>query len=380
MEWLTYDVLRVIWWALLGVLLIGFAVMGGFDLGVGTLLPFVARTDSERRVLINSIGPTWEGNQVWFVLGGGAVFAAFPTLYAAAFSGFYLAMLLILLALILRPVGFDFRNKLTHARWRATWDIALFIGGFVPALLCGVAIGNLFLGVPFHFDADLRFYYEGNFFLLLRPFALLCGLVSVAMLVTQGAAFLNLKTTGRVRERAAALLPFAAGATMLLFALGGVVLAMSDGYVVTQSAHALHNMPSNPLFKDVGVAHGAWLANYSRLPWFMLAPALAFVALLATVLLRRHSGPAFITSSLAVAGIVLTAGFSLFPFLFPSISHPSQSLTVWDAASSELTLRIMLIAVIIFMPIILLYTGWVFRVLRGRVDEDYVKENSHSLY
>lgn len=376
---LSYDVLRVIWWALLGVLLIGFAVMDGFDLGVGALLPFVARTDMERRVLINSIGPTWEGNQVWFILGGGAVFAAFPALYAAAFSGFYFAMLIVLLALILRPVGFDFRNKLASRRWRSVWDAALFIGGAVPALLFGVAVGNLFLGVPFHFDVDLRFFYDGNFWLLLRPFALLCGLVSLAMLVTQGAAFLNLKVSGAVRERALRLLPIVALTTIALFVLAGLWIAVGvDGYAIVSERVA--NTVSNPLRKAVELHSGGWLENYRRYPLSALAPLLAIAALLAVALLRRRPGAAFVASSLAVAGVIMTAGFSLFPFLFTSLTEPSQSLTVWDATSSALTLKIMLLAVVIFMPLIIAYTSWVFRVLRGRVDAQQISDNSHSMY
>lgn len=378
MEWLSYDVLRIVWWALLGVLLIGFAVMGGFDLGVGTLLPFVARKDIERRVLINSIGPTWEGNQVWFILGGGAVFAAFPLLYAAAFSGFYFAMLLILVALILRPVGFDFRNKLTNPRWRMVWDAALFLGGFVPALVCGVAFGNLFLGVPFHFNEDLRFFYDGGFWMLFRPFALLCGLVSVTMLVTQGAAFLVLKTRGSVQRRARNVLPFAAIATIVLFIIGGIALQFIDGYALTSTLAA--NAPSDPTVKTVTMTVGSWLNNYRQFPEFTLAPIAAVIALLATVALSGLPGLAFIASSIGVAAVILTAGFSLFPFFLPSISRPDHSLTVWDATSSALTLKIMLFAVVIFMPIILAYTTWVFRVLRGPVSEQMIEDNSHSLY
>jgi len=179
---LDYETLRLIWWALLGILLIGFAVMGGMDLGMGTLLPFVARTDEERRVVLNLSGPTWEGNQVWLVLGGGAIFAAWPAIYAASFSGFYLAMIAILLALILRPVGFKFRGKIADPRWRTAWDWALFVGGFVPSLIFGVAVGNLFLGVPYQLDDTLRASYQGNFFGLLTPFALLTGLFVLANL------------------------------------------------------------------------------------------------------------------------------------------------------------------------------------------------------
>ena len=172
---IDYETLRIIWWALLGILLIGFAIMDGFDLGTAILLPFMGRTDLERRMLINSVGPVWEGNQVWFILGGGAAFAAWPPLYAISFSGFYLAMLLVLLALILRPVAIKFRSKIDDDTWRTVCDIALFISGIVPALIFGVAFGNLLLGVPFHLDDELRAHYTGSFFGLLNPFALLCG-------------------------------------------------------------------------------------------------------------------------------------------------------------------------------------------------------------
>src|SRR5437870_3630562 len=180
---LDYEALRVIWWLLLGALLIGFAIMDGFDLGVGATFRFVGRTDEERRALLESIEPVWDGNQVWFILAGGAVFAAWPLLYAASFSGLYLAMFVLLVALILRPVGFGYRNKSTDAGWRNAWDWALFLGGAVPALLFGVAFGNLFLGLPFHFDELERPVYTGGFLGLLRPFALLAGLVSLSMLI-----------------------------------------------------------------------------------------------------------------------------------------------------------------------------------------------------
>src|SRR6201997_2171739 len=216
-----YEILRLLWWAVLGVLLIGIAVMDGFDLGVGMLLPFIARTDTERRVVINTVGPVWEGNQVWLILGGGAIFAAWPALYAVAFSGFYLAMLLLLCALILRPVGFKYRSKLEGTRWRTTWDTALFLGGLIPALVFGVAFGNVLQGVPFRFDDTMRMTYTGTLFGLFNPFALLCGLVSVAMITAHGAAWLACKTEGVLRERAQRVGAFAALAAVALFALGG---------------------------------------------------------------------------------------------------------------------------------------------------------------
>jgi len=365
---LDYEVLRLIWWALLGILLIGFAILGGMDLGVGALLPFAARTDEERRVLLNLSGPTWEGNQVWLVLGGGAIFAAWPPLYAVSFSGFYLAMIAVLLALILRPVGFKFRSKVPSEGWRNVWDWALFVGGFVPALIFGVAVGNLFLGAPFRLDDTLRATYEGNFFGLLTPFALLAGLVSVAMLLTQGATIIAARTSGAVAERARQYGQWSALATIVLFVLGGVVaLWMLNGYTVTSVQDPLG--PSNPLGKTVVVAPGAWRANYTNYPWMMLAPILAIVGSLAVWLgLRARAGLwAFAGSSLAIAGVIATAGLTLFPFFMPSSADPGVSLTVWDASSSHLTLFIMLVVTVVFLPIVLAYTAWVYRVMRGPV-------------
>lgn len=376
---LDYETLRLIWWVLLGVLLIGFAVMGGRDLGVGALLPFAARTDEERRVLINLVGPTWEGNQVWLVLGGGAIFAAFPPLYAVSFSGFYLAMIVILLALILRPVGFKFRGKINDGRWRAVWDWALFTGGFVPSLIFGVAVGNVLLGAPFHLDDSMRAFYTGNFFLLLTPFALLCGLVSLGMLVTQGAAVIVGRTTGPIAERASTYGAWAAIVTMVLFALGGLWVAFGlDGYVITSAVAG--NDVVNPLAKSVELVRGGWLANYGLYPWMLLGPVLGFVGLAgATTALRLRLGmPALLASSLGIIGIVSTAGLSLFPFLLPSSTMPEASLTIWDASSSQLTLFIMLLATCFFLPIILAYTAWVFRVMRGPVTTQSLSKNPNA--
>jgi len=376
-----FETLKVIWWLLLGVLLIGFAIMDGFDLGVGMLLPFVARGDTERRVVINTVGPVWEGNQVWLILGGGAIFAAWPALYAASFSGFYLAMMLVLAALILRPVGFKFRSKMPGARWRANWDWALFAGGAVPALVFGVAMGNLLEGVPFSFDADLRATYAFGLFDLLNPFALLCGFVCIAMLLTHGAVYLAVKTDGEVAQRARTISRFAALAWMLLFALAGLWLWMSHfGFAITGGA-----MPGgqpDPLAKTAVPLAGAWLANYGRWPVTMLIPAVGLAAPLAVAALAgtRLRLLVFVVSALGIAGVIGTMGVSLFPFLLPSSSHPGSSLTVWDASSSHLTLSIMLIAVIIFLPIVLAYTGWVYRVMRGPVTSAYIESHRDTSY
>lgn len=379
---IDYEILRVIWWLLLGVVLIGFAVTGGFDLGTGALLPFVAKTDIERRVVINSIGPVWEGNQVWLILGGGAIFAAWPPLYAVSFSGFYLAMFATLFALILRPVGFKYRSKRESAAWRTGWDWALFIGGFVPALIFGVAIGNVLQGVPFHLNDDLRIFYDGTtLFELLNPYAILCGLVSVAMLIMHGAAWLVLKTDGPVAARARAFGSIAALATTVLFALGGVFLWLGvDGYRFT--SEVVTDGPSNPLSKTVEVAGGVWFANYAAHPWMMLAPAIGLVfPLVAFVLLRaRREVLALLSSSLAIFGIISTVGLTMFPFILPSSVDPKSSLTVWDASSSHMTLFIMLVVALIFIPIIVAYTSWVYRVLWGKVDEKAIRDDSGHAY
>ncbi|MBI5263580.1 MAG: cytochrome d ubiquinol oxidase subunit II [Bradyrhizobium sp.] len=373
---LDYEVLRLIWWALLGILLIGFAIFDGFDLGTAILLPFIGRTNTERRLLINSVGPVWEGNQVWFILGGGASFAAWPPLYATSFSGFYLAMFLVLLALILRPVAFKFRGKIDNPLWREIWDWALFVGGFVPALIFGVAFGNLLLGVPFHFDDELRAFYTGGFFALLNPFALLCGIVSVAMLTAHGAIYVAMKTTGLLWERARLAGIGASILTAVLFLIGGVcVYFFVMGYTV--SGPLDHAGPSNPLRKTVEMSTGAWIGNYRSEPWTIVAPVLGIAAPLiaAWMLSRRRPGTAFIASSLGLLGIIATPGLAMFPFILPSSSDPNASLTVWDSSSSHLTLFIMLIAVVIFLPIVLAYTAWVYKVMYGKVSPQLFETN-----
>ena len=283
---LDYATLRLIWWALLGVLLSGFAIMDGFDLGVAMLHPFVARTDGERRVAMNAIGPVWEGNQIWFVLGGGAVFAAWPLLYAASFSGFYLAMMLVLIGFILRPVALTFRSKLESPLWRTIWDYAFFISGLVPSLVFGVAFGNLLLGAPFHFEKGLRLVYEGNLLGLLNPFSLLCGLISIAMLVMQGASFLATKTEGEITKRARRCGSVAASALLLLFTFAGIWVALGvDGYAVQGAVNM--SAPSNPLLKSVVQEHGAWLANYRRMPLSFAAPLLAYLGAISTIVALR---------------------------------------------------------------------------------------------
>ncbi|MDE2029675.1 MAG: cytochrome d ubiquinol oxidase subunit II [Alphaproteobacteria bacterium] len=378
---LDYSTLKLIWWLLVGVLLVGFAVMDGHDMGVGTLLPFVGRGDDERRVVINTVGPHWDGNQVWFITGGGAIFAAWPFVYATAFSGFYWAMLAVLWALFFRPVGFDYRSKIDNPTWRKTWDIGIFVGSFVPPVIFGVAFGNLLQGVPFHFDDNLLSHYTGTFWALLNPFALVCGLVSSAMIICHGAVYLMHRTEGDVQRRARAAAVIFGIAALILFSLAGVWLVHGiDGYRIT-SALDPAELP-NPLVKAVVRAPGAWLDNYHKMPITMAVPALAYIGGIAAIVLVQAERTlcAFVASSLMMAGIIGTAGVSMFPFVMPSSSDPASSLTVWDSTSSHMTLAIMFWVAVIFVPIILAYTSWAYRVMRGKVTVDYIERNKNSLY
>jgi cytochrome d ubiquinol oxidase subunit II len=376
-----YLTLKIIWWVLVGVLLIGFAFMGGFDLGIGALLPFVARTDSQRRVVINAVGPTWEGNQVWLITAGGALFAAWPLVYAAAFSGFYWAMLLVLFALFFRPVGFKYRSQVADPRWRNAWDWGLFVGGFVPALIFGVAFGNLLQGVPFNYDEFARLYYTGSFWGLLNPFALLAGIVSLTMLIMHGAVFLQMRTEGVINDRARKAVRIFGIGFMAAFALAGIWQALGVEF------YRIVSMPDpatafSPLAKKVEVTAGALMQNYSKCGYTIIAPVMAFAGALLAILLSgvNRTGLAFVCSGAALAGVILTAGFAMFPFVIPSNTDPNASLTVYDAVSSHRTLNLMFMAVVIFLPIVLAYTSWVYRVMRGKVTEEKIERETHTAY
>ncbi len=374
---IDYEILKLIWWLFVGVLLIGFAITDGMDMGVGNLLPFVGKNDDERRLMINTVGPHWDGNQVWLITAGGAIFAAWPAVYAAAFSGFYIAMLLVLFALFFRPVGFDYRSKLGDARWRNAWDWGLFVGGAVPSLVFGVAFGNLLLGVPFHLDELLRPYYTGSFFGLLNPFALLAGVVSFSLLTMHGGIWIQMRTSGVLTERVKDWILWTGIAAMAAFAAAGVWLVMGIDGLTIVAQPALDALP-NPLAKTVEVMPGAWLANYAAYPLTMAFPALGFVGVILTIMMSRADRPGwgFFTSSLAITGVIMTAGISLFPFVMPSSTDLGSSLTVWDAPSSHLTLTVMFWAVVIFLPIVIGYTVWNYRKMWGRLSVEEMQERT----
>jgi len=378
---LDYETLKIIWWVLVGALLLGFAIMDGHDMGVGTLLPFAAKTDVERRILINTVGPHWDGNQVWFITAGGAIFAAWPLVYATAFSGFYWAMLAVLWALFFRPVGFDYRSKIENPNWRRTWDWGLFVGGAVPPLIFGVAFGNLLQGVPFHFDDTLRSFYTGTFWQLLNPFALLTGVVSTAMITAHGANYLMIRTEDKVYRRVRTASMVFGALALVTFALAGVWLAYGiKGFVITSPIDG--NALPNPLDKTVITEAGAWLHNYSAYPLTMLVPAVAFLGGLWAIAAAKFDKPltAFVGSSVSMLGVIGTAGVSLFPFIMPSSSDPQSSLTIWDSVSSQLTLGLMLGATIIFLPLIIIYTSWAYKMMSGKITEAFINANDKSTY
>lgn len=381
MAFFDYETLKLIWWLFIGVLLIGFAIMDGFDMGVATWLPFLGKTDDECRVIINAIGATWEGNQTWLITAGGAIFAAWPLVYATAFSSLYIALLLVLFALFFRPVGFDYRSKLPNPAWRNGWDWALFAGSAIPALIFGVAFGNLLIGLPFYYDDTMRSFFTGSFWGLLNPFALLCGAVSLTMLMMHGAIYLQLRTDSAVQQRAKKAALITGIICAIAFALAGLWVAFGiDGYRITSIQNV--NVALNPLAKTVEKSAGAWLTNYQSYPWMLLAPTAGFAGIALALLSSnaKKEKTAFVFSSTAIAGIILTAGFSMFPFIMPSSTNPVSSLTIWDAVSSQKTLGIMFVVTIIFLPLILLYTSWVFKVLRGKVTVQSIQDNTHTVY
>jgi cytochrome d ubiquinol oxidase subunit II len=376
-----YDLIRLIWWVFIGVVAIAFALTEGFDFGVSTLLPFLGKTDVERRVIINTVGATWEGNQVWLILLGGAIFAIWPAVYATLFSGLYAAMLLVLFALFFRPVGFDYRSKIVDPKWRNSWDWALFLGGTLPPILLGALAGNLVLGLPFHLDQDLRPFYTGSFWALLHPFALLCGVVTLLGTTFHGALFLKWRTTGVIQERATAAIT-----SLGRLFLTGLMVTVLWVFLALNRPEVSHfppdNSASNPLHKTVLAVGPGWLAHFTSNPWLLIAPVVGFLGIFIAWRLGKGTSRAggFWFSSLGISGLLLSLGFALFPFLLISSTHPESSLTLWDATSSQTSLTLSFWITVIFLPIVLLYTRWVYKIIWGDVNEASIAKENHTLY
>lgn len=377
----TYAILKIVWWLLLGVLLMGLAIMVGMDMGVGTILRYVGSTEDDRRVALNIIGPHWDGNQVWFILGGGAIFAAWPTIYSTAFSGLYVVMLVLLWSMIVRPLGFEYRSKLPSPRWRNIWDWALFISGFVPMLVYGAAMGNVLKGFPFHFSQEgtAISVYTGSFISLFNPFAILVGLISVSMSVMMGALMLMNRSEGSLFKRSRRVALAAGPLALVLFTIAGIWVANMPGFVINGAVNP--GMQATPLANQpVAIVSGGWLHNYSTHPVLWLLPLITYVSLsLATVVARNdRSHVAWWLGALGWIGMLGTIGAATFPFLMPSLSNPAHSLMVWNASSSADTLGWMLGWSIIFVPAIIAYTSWCYWIMRGKVTSTQVNENDHA--
>lgn len=373
-----YVILKVVWWALLGVLLMGLGVMVGMDMGIGVGLRWYGRSDGERRAVINMIAPHWDGNQVWFILGGGAVFAAWPTIYATAFSGLYVVMLVLLWSMIVRPLAFEYRSKLPSRRWREFWDWMLFVSGAVPMIVFGAAMGNMLEGVPFHFSWDMVSYYTGSFVDLFNPFADLCGLMALALALYQGSAMVMGRGEGVIRQRASRLLTWAGLTALGLFSVCGIWVTQLSGYLVTGGDTP--GGPAIPLHKTVKMESGLWLHNFIVYPFLWLLPFAVYAALLFGIAAARRGRPhvSWWLGATAWIGTLATLGAAMFPFMMPSSSDPNQSLTVWDASSSAVTLAWMLGFTVVFIPVVASYTSWAFWKMRGKVTPESVEGDQHA--
>lgn len=379
---LNYEFLRFIWWLLIGVLLLGFCITDGFDMGVLLAMPFMGKTNTEKRVLLNAIGPVWEGNQTWLVTAAGAMFAAWPQIYATSFSGFYVIMILALAALFFRPVGFEYRGRVEqhHAGWIKSWDLGLFIAALVPTFGFGLLFGNILEGLPFKFSNMMSVIYTGAFWQLFTPFALLTGLLSTCMLLTQGGAWLQLKTTGEILERARILTRVCAIFTMIIFAGLGLWLVFKDGYIVKSVINP--KGPSTQLGQYVIKSQGAWFRNYDNCIFLYLIPLLVFIGGILNVVMTslRKYALVFFFSSLTLLGIIFSFGISMFPFIMPSSIDPSASLLMWNATSGQLVLSIMFWVAIVFVVIDLSYTLLAYIRTFGRISTQDIENPTRHLY
>lgn len=378
-EFLDYNIVRLCWWFLIGVLWIGFAIMDGHDLGVGGLLLFVAKKDEERRVLINSIAPHWDGNQVWLVTAGGAMFAVWPTVYATVFSGLYIVLLGMLWTIFLRAPAFDYRSKIESKKWRYNWDKVIFVASVVTPIVLGAGAGNLFLGLPFTIDQTMGMHYEGQIWQLFSPYALLAGVLGLFMILSQGASYIMVRTEGVIHSRAKTALFTCALLTLICFVLIEIWTLQLKGFVINNIDTSAF---SNPFAKTVSVIDHGWAENYKNYPFMMIAPFLVIVSFLVAMLLAKLDKAvlAFIATSVGLASIIISFGCLLFPFLVPSSINPNASLTLWDATSSYHTLSLALIVALIFAPIVLAYTSWVYKIMSGKITEEKIKDNTKALY
>lgn len=381
---LDYVFLKVAWWAIIGIILVVYACTAGFDAGLTMYMPFL-RKEIDRRVVLNTSAPTWDGNLTWIVFAGGGLFVVWPVVYSTAFSGLYAAMLLILFSMFLRPPGYEYRNKINSHAWRRTWDWALFISAVVPVFVFGVAFGNCFVGFPFYFDpATLRSFYTGGLLDLLNPYALLSGVVSVLMVLMHGSVYLQRRTEGHLRKLAFKIHIITAILLLIGFTVSGLLLMYHQiGYKLISSAA----VPTNDPLKNVVTSGvGYWIQTYDEYPWKYLAPIFAYGGIIESLWAAAYEwrATAFWASCFGVGGIIATAGATLFPFLMPSSTHPNQSLTVWNSVSTQYALNIMLYVGVFLFIIIIGYKIFAYQTIWSKkktlTAEDVENDKDHVYY
>lgn len=381
---MTLATYQVIAYCLVGLTMVLFGFTAGFDLGIGTLLPFIGKNNDERRIVINSIGPTWDGNQVWLVILGGVLFILWPYAYALVFSALYWAMILFLWALFLRPVAFEWRSKIDKTQWRTLFDVFLFLGSGIPAIAIGLVLGNLMIGLPFHYETDsLRVIYTGSFWQLINPFALLVAFTSLCLLLMHGSTYLRVRTLDVINARCRKATMLFGLLFIISFSATGIWIASGlKGYVLIEPA-TLTNIIAN----KVSIQPSALLQNYHAYPWMKTAPIVTFIAAGIAIIgsfFRRMGVLSFWGSGFAVIGAITTFGFSMFPFITPSSTMPNHSLTAWNASATHYALHTIFVAIVIFFPTIGLYTIWAFRKIwgpsKGKITLDKLRSEDHSLY
>lgn len=352
-----YETLRLIAWLAIAILIIVFAIIDSHDMGVGILLPFLGDTDSERLTMISYISPQWNGSQVWLISSAAAIFAIWPAVYTIAFPGLYWAALLLLFALLLRPIAFGYRTKISTSQWRRCWDWTIFAGSAIPAILIGTAFGNLLLGIPFRLDSMMRATYEGNFFRLLHPFALLCGIVSLSLLVLQGSSVLAYRARGNLQISAIKAGRIAGLSLLLCLTITGIWVCSLKGIIIDTMPG--YNGIMTALMKTAYTETGAWFNNYQQYPILWSVPALVYIMITLTLYLQSVSKTAWacFTSTIAIAATVMTAVIVLYPFVLPSSIDPAMSITLWDGSASYYSLVIVLLVAFIVIPAIVTYSA-----------------------
>lgn len=379
---IEFNVLKIVWWMIVGGILMTYASTAGYDLGITMILPFL-KDERDKRVALNVSAPTWDGNQSWIIFAGGALFVVWPLVYSTAFSGIYAGILCILWGFFLRPPGYDYRSKIDNALWRRFWDFGLFISSVLPVLIFGVIFGNCLVGYPFHFDPlTMRSFYTGNFLGLLNVFGVGCGIVSLIMILMHGSAYLARRTEDNLQLLARRIHAVTTIVLVILFTVLGILLFNANGYILKYSPnHAIDDVLGNLVVSY----KGAWVDSYNTYHWKYYGPIGMYVGAIISLWGNAFSWytTCFWGSVMCVCGVIATGGLSLFPFLMPSSTNPDESITVWNAASTQYALNIMLYFAVILFTFITVYKIFSFYTIwqkKGTLSRQDVEENNHSFY